>query len=182
MVEFSRTLAAGLFLLTLPSPVFAQPITEDEEGKRVMASYDYKELAPLKTTQGMASILVERHCQEDASGNLKISLYAGDFDPKKGSLWIEAHPVNADGGTLAEVRESAEVKSPIEKAVITMPKETRFMVQIKEKVTSITNILKEFDVAHYCQMRVILEPPVYEYSDNFQEQRFINSLSVEEES
>lgn len=175
MIEFSRTLAAGLFLLTLPSPVFAQPITEDEVDRKIIASYDYKELPPVKTIQGMASILVERHCQEDASGNLKISLYAGDFDPKKGTLWIEAHPVNADGGTLVEVRESAEVKSPIEKAIITVPKETRFMIQIKEKVTNITNILKEFDVAHYCQMRVIIGLPlIYEYSDNFQEQRFIS--------
>src|SRR3989344_340912 len=180
MVEFSRTLAAGLFLLTLPSPVFAQPITEDEVDRKIIASYDYKELPPVKTIQGMASILVERHCQEDASGSLIISLYAGDFDPKKGTLWIEAHPVNADGGTLAEVRDSAEVKSPIEKAVITMPKETRFMVQIKEKLTSITSILREFDVVHYCQARgVVGLPLIYEYSDDFQEQLFINSLSVE---
>src|SRR3989344_8953103 len=172
MVEFSRTLAAGLFLLTLPSPVFAQPITEDEVDRKIIASYDYKELPPVKTIQGMASILVERHCQEDASGNLIIRLYAGDFDPKKGLVWIESHHLNANGGTLAEVRESKEIKSPIEKAVITVPKYTRFMIQIKEKVTSITNILKEFDVVHYCRMRVILEPTIYEYSDNFQEQPF----------
>src|SRR3989344_841320 len=179
MIEFGRTLVAGLFLLTLPSPVFAQPITEEEVGRRAIASYDYKDLPPIKTIQGMATILVERHCLGD-SGSLTVTLSAGDFDPKNGNLWLEAHPVNANGGTLAEVRESAEVKSPIEKAVITMPKETRFMIQIKEKLTSITSILREFDVVHYCQARgVVGLPLIYEYSDDFQEQRFINSLSVE---
>ena len=91
--------------------------------------------------------------------------------------------VNHSSPQQAARYSGSRIKSPIEKAVITLPKDTRFMIQIKEKLTSITSILREFDVVHYCQARgVVGLPLIYEYSDDFQEQRFINSLSVEEES
>jgi hypothetical protein len=160
-------LAAATFVaITLHQPVLAQPYTEEDVGRPVIASYDYKEILPILTNQGTANIVVERHCYEDGSGSINISMNAGDFDNKKGSsLWVEGHPLNANGGTLAEVRESSEVKGPTEKALIILPKDTRFMVQIKEKVANLTTILKEFDVFHDCRVRLMQEPPVYIYLD-----------------
>lgn len=44
------------------------------------------------------------------------------------------------------------------------------MIMLKEKKGNITNTVKEFDVVHYCRLRLVQDSTPYDYSPDFKGQ------------
>jgi len=170
--------AATITAAVLHSPTIAQPFTEEAVGITVRASHENKEIEVRETSFGTIYITIDKICDDDLNGWVDVGMRATVFDPKKGSLWMEAHHIG-QRGINAEAEAEAEVKDPTKLIKVTLKKDLSYMMFIKEKIGSKVNTVKEFDLAHYCRERVLpVVTTIVEYSENFQAETYVVPNSI----
>lgn len=170
-------------VLATPHPALAQEVFGPDTIRTTYAMHDIPDPILIKTNLGMASLLIERICETDGSGRIEISLRGADLDPQKGSLFLETKPIIFDRVQDTQTVQN-ELKSPEAISKMVLRKDQLFMVYLKEKlVLSPTRIVKAMEVVHYCRPILLVDPPKYERSPNFQEQNLSihNDLDIPEE-